>query len=133
MEGQFDNLNFLNIENKNEYYCSKITKSKGFTPLMVLTQQTIEDSTNFEQLKNYLNELKDSINEKNEKGWTALHLLCRNYNSEISIKLVDLFLKNEYLNVNLQNNDGWTCLMLGILFKMNQKHVPFQEPIVVMK
>ena len=90
---------FNNYSFDTEYPCSPVTTSKGFTNLMylIINQKII--------LKEDLEKLKSEINEKNEKGWTALMIACRNSNTKSSIKTVKLLL--DYgAKVDVQNNNG---------------------------
>jgi hypothetical protein len=67
--GQFKNIKYDEIDSNKEFYCSNVTLSKGFTPLMVLVFQSIDDfDNNFQTLKNFLNNDSSIINEQNEKG-----------------------------------------------------------------
>ena len=98
------------IEN-HEFFCSKNTKSKGFSKLMCLVLSKSEDDV-IQNLK--LNNV--NINEKNDKGWTSLMLACRNSNTDSNEKIVEILLSQKDINVNIQNNDGWTALMLSSSF-----------------
>lgn len=99
------------MNDKQEFKCSKITTSSGFTPLMhLIMNNSIED---VKEYLNYKDQLEE-INKQNDKGWTALMLACRN--SKIipdGIEKVKLLLNRSDVNINKQEDDGWTALMMA--------------------
>ena len=59
---------------------------------------------------------KEEINHQNNEKWSPLHYVCRNAKSIIfSDKIIDIFFKND-IDVNLQNKNGSTALMLASKF-----------------
>uniref|UniRef100_A0A6G6ADR8 Ankyrin repeat-containing protein n=1 Tax=Borely moumouvirus TaxID=2712067 RepID=A0A6G6ADR8_9VIRU len=99
---------------ETSFPCSQYTISKYFTKLMYLIITERNHPNGHQRIINYLkdNKNRQKINQKNEKGWTALMIACRNSNIWSSIETVKLLLKFG-ADVNLQNNDGWTALMLA--------------------
>jgi ankyrin repeat protein len=97
---------YNNFDANNEYPCSKNTKSKGFTLLMFTIINSNED-----EVKKILESNLECINDKNDKGWTALMIASRNtklYGENIVKILID-----SGANLDIQNNDGWTALMIA--------------------
>ena len=91
----------MDIEKK----CSKYTSATGFTPLMDVVMAG--DHKLVKKLA-----VGDTINVTNSKGWTALHLACRNCNGVSNIKCVKVLIKAG-ANIDIQNTDGWTALMMA--------------------
>ncbi|AVL95155.1 ankyrin repeat protein [Moumouvirus australiensis] len=107
------NISEYNYE--TSYSCSYYTSSSHFTKLMylIITERNYPDG--HQKIINYLENNKNlrEINHKNEEGWTALMIACRNSNIWSSIETVKLLLKFG-ADVNLQEKeDGWTALMLA--------------------
>jgi len=93
-----------------EYKCSENISCKGFTELMLLTLSNDE---------NIIKHKKD-INAKNEKGWTALMLACRN--NGIKFSIIKLLIEMG-ADVNAVNEDGWTALMMIARYKKDSIEV----------
>ena len=89
---------------EKEYDCSPITRCAGFTKLMVLVINT----NKYPELIKDIYLYKDIINEKNDLGWTALILACRNSSIETIKQLLD-----NGADVNLRCNGGWNALMVS--------------------
>lgn len=89
------------------YECSPITLSTGFTKLMfyIIKKQ-------YNNAKKELKKYPECIDIKNDKGWTALMIACRNSNiyGECFVKL----LLDNGADVNLYDNNGRTALMKSV-------------------
>ena len=83
-------------------------KITGCSELMKI----VFDDKNGEITKAYLKQKKLDINFKNNEGWTALMIACRNSNSTSSLETVKVLIE-EGSDLNLQNNYGLTALMLA--------------------
>ena len=107
---------FNNYSFDTEYPRSPVTSSKGFTKLMYLVnnQKVI--------LKEDLEKLKLEINEKNEKGWTASMIACRNSNTKSSIETVRLLLDHG-AKIDMQNNNGRTALMMAASYSHEDSNI----------
>jgi ankyrin repeat protein len=94
-----------------EFDCSPMTKSRGFTLLMKLVLLTRKHPELLEYIKILINNNKDIINQKNEKGWTSLILVARNSRTYSTENTLRLLIDDARTDVNLQDNKGWTALM----------------------
>ena len=102
-------FDLLGYDYHKEYNCSSITKSKYFNKLMFLLINI--DKIDMKILINYILSNKNEINEKNEKGWTALHIASRNSRKiNFFTDIIKLLLENG-ADINRKNNNGWTALM----------------------
>lgn len=108
---------------ETEYECCPDIKSKGFTKLMMLVMKTIEHPETNRDIDDYLMGYPNEINKKNKKGWTALMLVSANEQlsnktmfdkqySYFGSSIIELLLIHG-ADINLQNNDGSTALMLA--------------------
>lgn len=98
---------FKGYDINTEYPCSPMTLSKNFTKLMYLIINLVD----IEIIINYILQHPNEINKKNEKGWTALMIACRNSNI-YGNDIVDILLGNN-ADPNLCNNKSWTALTLA--------------------
>jgi ankyrin repeat protein len=92
----------------NEYVCSPLLKCKGFSILMFIVTNTRK----YPELNVLIPKYKHIINEKNDEGWTALMIACRNSHDSSSNDTVKILLECD-ADVNMQEKDGWTALMLA--------------------
>src|SRR5580692_2679880 len=109
-------MNFNNQFNDNpeinlskEYWCTPLTKYKGFTKLMKLVSM---GDKYLDEIKKELLINPSTINIKNTGGWTALIISARNTNTKSSNIIIKLLLEHK-ANVNDKDIDGWTSLMLA--------------------
>ena len=111
-----NNLSLQYIFDENdydkEYFCSKLTKSKGFKHLhkCVMITKMYPEINKYIDL--YLKENPEKINEKNAKGWTAIALASRNTSTFSDIITVKILLKYN-ANVNIPNNNNVSPLILS--------------------
>jgi ankyrin repeat protein len=99
-----------------EYYCSKLTKCKGWTLLhkLVFFPDLLQD---------YLSRNpRVDINVKNIKRWSPLALACRNSNTDSNVETVKLLLDNG-ADVNSKQDDGWTPLTLACRYSNTDSNV----------
>src|SRR5437868_8881399 len=94
-----------------EYDCSPLTKSVGFTKLMLLASKARELNDD-NAIKNYINENMHELNAQNDKGWTALMIACRN-SATVSTESIVKILIDAGADLNLQEKEGCTALMLA--------------------
>src|SRR3990172_4694177 len=94
---------------KIAYQCAKNYKSKGFDYIHKIVMETNKHPEALDVLKNYLAAFPDKINCQNEKGWTALHLACRNARIASTERTVELLLTYPGINVNLKDKNGNTA------------------------
>lgn len=129
---------FDNFDPTLEYDCSPYVKSTGFTKLMYIIINIKDDPALRNDIKNYV----DIIDVQNDQGWIAFMIACRNCSSsgfetvkmlydlganihlpnnkgstafmsacvDNAIDVMNLLLP--HINVNLQNNNGETSLIL---------------------
>lgn len=100
----------INFYSHTIHECTTFIHASDFTPLMyiILNAREIE---NDDVLNNYIQQYKETINDQNSKGWTALMLACANCKNTSTKKAVELLL-NAGANANLINNNGNNALML---------------------
>jgi len=91
----------------HEYPCSPLTKSTGFTKLMFLIIRVKK----IDMIKLHFENHELEINKQNDKGWTALHIVCRNAN-DYDLEVARWLLLNG-ANVNLCNNEGFSPLLMS--------------------
>lgn len=97
-----------------EYYCFPYEKSKGFTELMMLVMQTKRSPELLNQIEKILKINPEIINEKNDKGYTALMLASINSTNET----ISLLIKYK-ADLNLQSPSGFTALTYSCLYNKN--------------
>ena len=105
----FDDYDY---EKKYEY--APDLKCNHFSKLMFLIINVNNISNGHTILKDYVICNRDEINNKNAKGWTALHIAARNSNI-YSSETVRLLLENG-ANINLTDEYGLTALMLAVRY-----------------
>ena len=74
------------------YKCSRHVKSKGFDYIHKIVMLTERRPEALSVLKDYLELYPEKINYQNKKGWTPLHLACRNSRTESTEETVELLL-----------------------------------------
>jgi ankyrin repeat protein len=94
-----------------EYDCSSSTKSSGFTILMHLVLRAKDDPDAEDKVKKHLKLYPISVNEKNTKGWTPLHLACRNARTRSSEAIVKILI-DAGADVNV-TGDSYTPLHMA--------------------
>ena len=98
-----------------EYNCSPKVRCKGFSYLQFLIIHSNQIDNCLELIKKEIESKKlyynNYIDYKNERGMTALMLVCRNPNRNSSLEIAKLLIENGP-NVNLQDKYGFTALML---------------------
>ena len=115
MENQFNNLINGQVDPNVEYYVNPLVKTKGFTQLMMYaaTGSYTAIKYHFDTLRS-INEsglIKHVINQKNDRGWTALMIACRNSSTCSNIETVKILLENGAYT-DLQNNFNSTALSI---------------------
>ena len=110
-----EHLIFESYDKDYKYICidkgiTAIT-SREFTPLMYLVINTNE----YPELNQLIGNFKDSINDKNEIGFTALMLAAVNCHDRSSIETVKVLLEHG-ADVNLVDNEGWSALMMAVRY-----------------
>src|SRR5580700_4757194 len=106
-DNQFDDN--PEIDPNKEYWCSPLTKSKGFTKLMKLV---LMGDRYLDEIKKELLINLSTINIKNDKEWTALMISARNTNTKSSNTIIKLLLENK-ANINDKDNFSCTSLMMA--------------------
>ena len=91
---------FLEHIKNIKFRCSSNIKSKGFTLLMFLVMNTHK----YPELNNEIEKYRDTIDKKNELGWTALILASRNSNGDSNVETIKLLL-GKGANKYIKNND----------------------------
>jgi len=124
MDNQFADEPLEEIPNiDKEYYVSPLTKSKGLTHLMKLVLCAKNNDRCLEMIKEIIKDDPDKINEKCEKGWTALLIACRNCSSYSNIEVVKILSNYPNIDINEQNYYGCTALMLACGFSNNDSNI----------
>lgn len=98
----------LEVNPQNQYFCSPLTKCKGFTKLMMIVTMIKQHPELIDEIKNH----EKDVDRQNELGWTALMILCRNLDTWGSQDALDEILKLKP-NLNLQNTKGITALKIA--------------------
>jgi len=93
--------------------CSRYVKSRGFDYIHKIVMKTKKYPIAIDILKEYLDIFPKKINRQNDRGWTALHLACKNSKTKSTEETVEFLLSYSYINVNLQNDNGFTPLHLA--------------------
>lgn len=91
----------------NRKYCN------NFTELMYLVIVEKNRSDGYNNIKKHLADNIETINYRNEKGWTALMIACAMCDKWSSLKTIILLLKKG-ADVNIENNKGITVLSLMV-------------------
>lgn len=94
-----------------EYNCSPLTKSRGFTKLMHMVM-SMRENENYDELKEHILKYPNELDAQNEKGWTALILAVRNYKT-CSTKETVMILVELGCDVNIQENGGSNALIVS--------------------
>ena len=94
---------------EKEYICSDYTISSGFTLLMKLVLLTRKNKKAFSLAKKLINKNPNIINQKNDKGWTAL-ILASMYSNYCSTEDIVKMLIDAEADLNLRDNNGLTIL-----------------------
>ena len=116
-ENQFEDESMNFIDPNKEYYCSQTTKSSGFTLLMkYMLIKNMDLALVEEEIK------KCDVNKTNNKGWTALMIICRNSNLHDNCDIIKLLLKYN-VDVNLQNSNKWSALMLAARYSNKDSNI----------
>ena len=112
-------MNIMNIIqiNPNHYYpCSPKRTSSGFTSLMYLVNNTREHPGYLEQIKYILDNNPEELDKKNNSGWTALMISCRNSNTTSTLDTVKLLLEyNPDINAS-RDDDGENILSISVSY-----------------
>src|SRR5271166_1486109 len=89
-----ENNPIFDIPNPDEeYHTSSLTKCTGFTLLMKLAINACQEGV-MDYLNRYISTLtKEEIDKKNNIGWTALMLACRNHNTLSNFETICMLLK----------------------------------------
>jgi ankyrin repeat protein len=114
---------------KIKYNCSNDIRSKGFDYIHKIVMLTERRPEALSVLKDYLELYPEKINCRNKKGWTPLHLACRNSRTESTEETVELLLSyssqehrrcslqdeqsSSNINVNLEDDEGCTALHMA--------------------
>lgn len=102
-------MEFVTHPNANqEFDCSPNVKSTGFSELMHLVLNA-KDPECLQKIKCLLAKDKSALHAKNDKGWTSLHLACRNSRTKSSLDIVKLLLE-EGADINCVTRDNHTPL-----------------------
>jgi len=104
----------------NEYPCSPMTSSTGFTGFMFLFIM-LDGKKDVEYLKAYIKNNREDINTKNAKGWTVFHIVCRNAR-KYDIEVIKCMLDNG-ANIHTCEKDGWNALMMAAFQANNESTV----------
>jgi len=91
-----------------ELQISQNTKSTGNTELMV--DIILYEGSN---VKKILKKDKTMVNKQNNKGWTALMIICRNSSKFKNYEEIIKLLLEYGADPNVRDNIGWTALMLA--------------------
>ncbi|QTF48964.1 putative ankyrin repeat protein [Acanthamoeba polyphaga mimivirus] len=107
-------LNLKPYDYEESYPCCQDATSRYFSKLMYLI---ISEKNSIDGHKNIISHLskknrRKKINNRNEKGWTALMIASAMSNDWSSIDTVKLLLKYG-ADVNIKNNSGMTALMVS--------------------
>lgn len=96
----------------DKYYpCSPYTDSPGFTLLMRLCYNKIR-IVPVEEIKLYLDQHPEEINQQNNHGWSALMIAARNSREWSNPQIVKLLLDHG-ADPNVPNNEGCTSLIFA--------------------
>ncbi len=107
---QFDDECISDVPSiEKEYYCREMVKSAGFTLLMKLVLLTKKKKKAIYLIRKILNKNPNTIDKKNDKGWTALMLAVRNSNTCSTENTVKILI-DAGADLNLQSNIGATAL-----------------------
>ena len=114
-----DELKHLFFNDPNTlYYCSKDVNSSGFTHLHKCVMNTKKNPFLNNYIDEYLSLNPKEIDITNKVGWSALMLAVANFKTKSSRETVEILLKHN-TNVNIQDIDGWTPLMLACRYSKN--------------
>lgn len=92
------------------YNSTPLTKAKNFSPLMHAVM-----ATDWEQVQTIIETDPSQINHQNSIGMTAFFMALRNIRRNIPImKKIALYLIENGADIDLQDNHGWTPLMVCI-------------------
>ncbi|BCS83611.1 putative ankyrin repeat protein [Cotonvirus japonicus] len=115
-----DTMLFQNYSIDKKYYCCPKTLCKNFSQISYLVSHL--KILDIDVVLEYISNNRGKIDSQNEFGWTALMIACRNCTIEKDAKLIKLLLECG-ANVNIQNNDGKTALMLLVKYSENNLDV----------
>lgn len=108
---QFNNEPLDKIPDQDkEYFQSYFCKSKGFTHLMKLVLCENDNNT-IKLIENILNKSPDEINKQNEKGSTALMIICTHAHTDLNLRVIKLLLNHQFIDINLTCHIGCTALI----------------------
>ncbi len=111
---------FNGYDYEKEYYWnnSPHLKCNHFSKLLFL----VNNNTNVDRIKDYIEKNPDEINKTNAFDWTALMLAAHKSNTTSSIDTVKLLLEHG-ADVNLKNDNGWTALMLAARYSYKDNNI----------
>ena len=116
METQFKNLVNNQVDPNIAYYSSPLTKSKGFTQIMMYAatgdHKSIKHHLDSLRSINEFQLIKLVVNQKNELEWTPLMIACRNSATYSNIETVKILLENG-ADIDSQNNSKFTALIFA--------------------
>ncbi len=98
-----------------EYECDPYTKSRGFTLLMKMVLLTKEYPELNNTIKEYIINNKEELNKQNERGWTALMLVCQNIRTKSSEETLRVLI-DAACDLNLKNINLCTALMISCMY-----------------
>jgi hypothetical protein len=113
---QYDDDNLYTVPHPDEVYqISSLISSRKCTSLMKLILNLDKYPLLIYDIEQYMYDpyhtTEYELNKQNEKGWTALMIVCRCANSPYAIQIAKLLL-NHKVDINIKENDGWTCAMI---------------------
>lgn len=122
------------FSSSKKFYCSDYKNSpisKGFTFLMWIIKKDKGDK-NHKLIKEYIKLFPNSINNKNEFGWTPLMIALSNTCKTKSFNIIETLLKYENININLTDNNNENALTKLIRYGNSQTSLYFTKKLINM-